>query len=146
MPLPKPKGALTVDGVFAGPPGSEAPVVKNLSLALAAGDVLGVIGPSGAGKSTLARVMIGIWPQVSGEVLLDERPLDGWSRTELVSAREVRAMLVSAELGAVPSSFSRVCVVRRCCIRWGSCRARRSGAGRWRSVRVCRRRFSGRWR
>ena len=42
-----------------------------------------VLGPSGSGKSTLARVIMGIWPEVSGEVLLDERPIQGWNRTEL---------------------------------------------------------------
>jgi ATP-binding cassette subfamily C exporter for protease/lipase len=42
-----------------------------------------VLGPSGSGKSTLARVLVGIWPDVSGEVLLDERPIDSWNRVEL---------------------------------------------------------------
>jgi ATP-binding cassette subfamily C exporter for protease/lipase len=42
-----------------------------------------VLGPSGSGKSTLARVLMGIWPMVSGEVLLDGLPLRGWDRGEL---------------------------------------------------------------
>jgi ATP-binding cassette subfamily C exporter for protease/lipase len=41
------------------------------------------MGPSGSGKSTLARVLIGIWPQVSGEVLLDDLPIASWSRIDL---------------------------------------------------------------
>jgi ATP-binding cassette subfamily C exporter for protease/lipase len=45
--------------------------------------VVAVLGPSGSGKSTLARVMMGIWPQVSGEVLLDGLPISGWSRADL---------------------------------------------------------------
>jgi ATP-binding cassette subfamily C exporter for protease/lipase len=28
-------------------------------------------------------VVVGIWPQVAGEVLLDERPISGWDRDEL---------------------------------------------------------------
>ena len=63
--------------------GREAPILKNVNLEAQPGTVTVVVGPSGSGKSTLARVMIGIWPQVGGEVLLDERPLSGWSRTEL---------------------------------------------------------------
>lgn len=51
MPLPKPTGQLSIETVSAAPPGSNAPVIKNLSFALASGEVLGVIGPSGAGKS-----------------------------------------------------------------------------------------------
>jgi energy-coupling factor transporter ATP-binding protein EcfA2 len=42
-----------------------------------------VLGPSGSGKSTLARVMVGIWPEVAGEVLLDGLPIASWSRIEL---------------------------------------------------------------
>jgi ATP-binding cassette subfamily C exporter for protease/lipase len=42
-----------------------------------------VLGPAGAGKSTLARCMVGIWPGVSGEVVLDGLPIEGWDRNEL---------------------------------------------------------------
>jgi len=42
-----------------------------------------VLGPSGSGKSTLARTVVGIWPDVKGEVLLDGQPVSSWSRTEL---------------------------------------------------------------
>jgi ATP-binding cassette, subfamily C, bacterial exporter for protease/lipase len=42
-----------------------------------------VLGPSGSGKSTLARCMVGIWPDVQGEVLLDGEPLSGWTREAL---------------------------------------------------------------
>jgi ATP-binding cassette subfamily C exporter for protease/lipase len=55
MALPKPKGIVSVENVIAAPPGSKVPVIKGLTFALAAGEVLGVIGPSGSGKSTLAR-------------------------------------------------------------------------------------------
>ncbi len=78
-----PTGALALRNVFATAVGREAPILKDVSLDVVPGTVTVVVGPSGSGKSTLARVMIGIWPQVSGEVLLDERPLSGWSRFEL---------------------------------------------------------------
>lgn len=78
-----PTGALALRNVFATAIGRDAPILKDVSLDIEPGTVTVVVGPSGSGKSTLARVMIGIWPQVSGEVLLDERPLSGWSRFEL---------------------------------------------------------------
>lgn len=78
-----PVGALALRNVSATAPGRELPILKNVSLDATPGTVTVVVGASGSGKSTLARVMIGIWPEVDGEVLLDERPLDGWSRTEL---------------------------------------------------------------
>jgi len=71
MPLPPVKGAVSVENVYAGPPGAEAPVLKGLTFQLAPGDVLGVLGPSAAGKSSLARILTGAWPVSSGHVRLD---------------------------------------------------------------------------
>lgn len=78
-----PKGALTLRNVVASAPGRKTPILKGVSTAVEAGTVTVVLGPSGSGKSTLARTMVGIWPDVSGEVLLDGLPIDGWDRTEL---------------------------------------------------------------
>jgi len=83
MELPKPAGALAVEGVTAGPPGSKAPVIKGLSFAIQPGDVLGVIGPSGSGKSTLARLLVGVWPAVMGKVRLDGADIYHWNKGEL---------------------------------------------------------------
>ncbi len=78
-----PKGALTLRNVVASAPGRSTPILKGVSTAVEAGTVTVVLGPSGSGKSTLARTMVGIWPDVSGEVLLDGLPINGWDRTEL---------------------------------------------------------------
>ena len=78
-----PSGAITLRAVVATVAGREEPILKGIDLDVPAGTVTVVLGPSGSGKSTLARVMMGIWPDVSGEVLLDGRPIGGWNRTEL---------------------------------------------------------------
>jgi ATP-binding cassette subfamily C exporter for protease/lipase len=78
-----PKGTLQLAGVVAGAPGRAEPILKGINLHIGAGSVVAVLGPSGSGKSTLARVMVGIWPGVAGEVLLDGLPLSGWNRMEL---------------------------------------------------------------
>jgi ATP-binding cassette subfamily C exporter for protease/lipase len=78
-----PTGAIALRNVVATAPGRAAPILRGVNLEASAGTVTVILGPSGSGKSTLARVMLGIWPDVSGEVLLDERPLQGWDRTEL---------------------------------------------------------------
>ncbi len=83
MALPKPLGAVSVEAVTAGPPGSPAPVIKGLSFAIAAGDVLGVIGPSGSGKSTLARLLVGVWPAAMGKLRLDGADIFQWNKDEL---------------------------------------------------------------
>jgi ATP-binding cassette subfamily C exporter for protease/lipase len=78
-----PTGALTLRNVFASAEGRQAPILKNLNFSIDAGTVVAVLGPSGSGKSTLARTMVGIWPGISGEVLLDGLPIEGWNRLEL---------------------------------------------------------------
>jgi ATP-binding cassette subfamily C exporter for protease/lipase len=80
MPLPAPQGRLELEAVTAGAPGAAAPSLHGASVALASGDVLGIIGPSGAGKSTLARVMIGVWPTTEGSVRLDGADLSARDR------------------------------------------------------------------
>jgi ATP-binding cassette subfamily C exporter for protease/lipase len=83
MPLPKPLGNLAVEGVTAGPPGSQVPVLRGVNFAINAGDVLGVIGPSGSGKSTLARLLVGVWPAAMGKVRLDNADIYSWNKAEL---------------------------------------------------------------
>ncbi len=78
-----PSGQITLRHVEASAQGRTTPSLKNITFAVLAGTVVAVIGPSGSGKSTLARTMVGIWPEVTGEVLLDGMPLQRWSRTEL---------------------------------------------------------------
>jgi ATP-binding cassette subfamily C exporter for protease/lipase len=78
-----PKGELTLRGVVASAPGRTTPILKGLDFSVAPGTVTAILGPSGSGKSTLARVMVGIWPDVAGEVLLDGLPIASWDRVEL---------------------------------------------------------------
>ena len=78
-----PTGQLDLRWVVASAEGRLSPILKDISFSVSPGTVLVILGPSGSGKSTLARVLMGIWPEVSGEVLLDKLPISGWDRTEL---------------------------------------------------------------
>lgn len=80
MPLPAPKGHLSVESVTAGPPGTRQAVLSNVSFRLEPGDVLAVVGPSGSGKSTLARLMVGVWAPQLGKVRLDGADLSQWNK------------------------------------------------------------------
>ena len=83
MPLPAPKGMLTVEGLMAGAPGQQVPIVRGVQFALSPGEVLAVVGPSASGKTTLARLLVGLWPAMSGKVRLDGADVYTWEKTEL---------------------------------------------------------------
>ena len=83
MPLPAPKGMLTVEGLMAGAPGQQVPIVRGVQFALSPGEVLAVVGPSASGKTTLARLLVGLWPAMSGKVRLDGADVYTWDKTEL---------------------------------------------------------------
>ena len=78
-----PKGDVILKDVVASAPGRENPILQGISAIMPAGTVTVVLGASGSGKSTLARVLLGIWPQISGEVLLDGQAILNWDRMEL---------------------------------------------------------------
>ncbi|MCL2875142.1 MAG: type I secretion system permease/ATPase [Betaproteobacteria bacterium] len=75
--------AIQVADVVASAAGRSEPILHGISLKIPAGTAIGVKGPSGSGKSTLARVLLGIWPDVEGEVLFDDVPIRVLDRTTL---------------------------------------------------------------
>ena len=83
MSLPAPKGYLTVEGLMAGAPGQQVPIVRGVQFGLAKGEVLAVVGPSASGKTTLARLLVGLWPAMSGKVRLDGADVFTWDKSEL---------------------------------------------------------------
>jgi len=83
MPLPAPRGLLNVENVIAGAPGSNAPILRGVAFALQPGEVLAVVGPSASGKTTLARLLVGLWPCISGKVRLDGADVFAWDKLEL---------------------------------------------------------------
>jgi ATP-binding cassette, subfamily C, bacterial exporter for protease/lipase len=71
MPLPAPKGQLIVENVVTVAPGTQMHILKGVKFALKPGSSMAVLGPSASGKTTLARVLVGIWPAMQGNVRLD---------------------------------------------------------------------------
>ena len=73
-------GDVVLRNVVASASGRDEPILKNMALTIPAGTVLVVLGASGSGKSTLARVLVGVWPEVTGEVLWGGLPLASMNR------------------------------------------------------------------
>uniref|UniRef100_UPI0010C0D34A type I secretion system permease/ATPase n=1 Tax=Rhizobium sp. FKY42 TaxID=2562310 RepID=UPI0010C0D34A len=78
MPLPRPERSFSVSSVTVVAPGTQTPIIRDVSFNLLAGQGVGIIGPSGSGKSTLARALVGIWPPVRGTIRLDGAETDQW--------------------------------------------------------------------
>jgi branched-chain amino acid transport system ATP-binding protein len=53
------------------------PAVRNFSLSVAEGEIVGLIGPNGAGKSTTLHAITGLTPAYAGDVRLDGRSILG---------------------------------------------------------------------
>jgi branched-chain amino acid transport system ATP-binding protein len=49
--------------------------VKNVSLVVERGELLGLIGPNGAGKSTLFNLIAGVLPPTSGEIIFEGKSI-----------------------------------------------------------------------
>jgi branched-chain amino acid transport system ATP-binding protein len=49
--------------------------LRNVSLRLREGDVVGLIGPNGSGKTTFLNCLSGVFPPTTGGVALDGRPI-----------------------------------------------------------------------
>jgi subfamily B ATP-binding cassette protein HlyB/CyaB len=85
--LPPPRGDLVFrDVTFRYRPGSPE-ILKNLSLSIKSGEVIGVVGPSGSGKSTIAKLIQRLYLPAEGQILLDGVDIShadpGWLRRHI---------------------------------------------------------------
>ncbi len=65
-------------------------VIKNLSLHVKKQDFFGIIGPNGSGKSTLVKMISGVLPFDTGEILISNQQLDTYSAKAL--AQEIAVL------------------------------------------------------
>ena len=79
------------------------PLVKDVSMNMEPGEVVGLLGPNGAGKTTTFNLVIGLLRPDSGQVLLDGQPIKKFSMPS-------RARLGIGYLPQEPSVFRQLTV------------------------------------
>lgn len=68
--------ALTVESVAFAFPGTDRPVLEDVSFQIPGGSTLAIVGPSGAGKTTLGRLLLRDLDPDRGRILLGGRTID----------------------------------------------------------------------
>jgi branched-chain amino acid transport system ATP-binding protein len=73
---------LEIQGICAGYGRTE--VLRNVDIAIAAGEVIALLGSNGAGKSTLNRTISGLLRPRAGSILFEGRPIDRAKPADIV--------------------------------------------------------------
>lgn len=61
----------------------QSPVLKNVSLTIGSGEVLGILGPNGSGKSTLLKILMRILEPQQGTIEWFGQPPDAFSQADI---------------------------------------------------------------
>jgi putative ABC transport system ATP-binding protein len=78
-------------------------ILKNISLNIGRGEIVGLVGPSGSGKSTLLMVMAGLERPDAGSISIDGTALVGLNEDALARFRGARIGIVFQSFHLLPT-------------------------------------------
>ena len=73
--------------------------LKDVSVTIDEGEVIGLIGENGSGKSTLSSIISGVYPQSEGELTLDGKP---YKPADTLDAQNHGISMIAQEMGTLP--------------------------------------------
>src|SRR5471032_2278093 len=100
--------ALSISKVFGG-----VAALDHIDLSIREGEILGLIGPNGAGKTTFFNVLTGLYPPDNGEILFEDRRIDGLSPHE-IAAQGIARTFQNIRLFPNMTAMENVMVARHC--------------------------------
>jgi ATP-binding cassette subfamily B protein len=77
--------SITLKGVSFKYPNSENYALKSIDLTIRKGEKIAILGENGSGKTTLSKVLLGLYPCESGQVLYDDVSVQSFSKDSLYS-------------------------------------------------------------
>jgi PrtD family type I secretion system ABC transporter len=105
--LPRPSGALRIEGLSVRAPRAQSLLVQNVSFMLEPGEIGAIVGSTGSGKSSLARALVGVWPPAQGLVRLDGNDIRHFSDEQRAGILGYLPQDVSLFAGSVRDNIAR---------------------------------------
>ena len=102
---PETRTVLELDRLVVRAEGHPTPILSDITCALQANEILGIVGETGAGKSVLARAVLGLLPtglrMASGDVRLEGRSIPALEGEEQRKTRGGRIALIGTNAKAL---------------------------------------------
>ena len=89
------QGDLVVENLSFTYPGTQEPVLKNISFVAPAGKMVALVGRSGSGKSTLANLLPRFYSHTQGRITLDGTPIEAFDLLNLRHHLTIRWQIIS---------------------------------------------------
>jgi ATP-binding cassette subfamily B protein len=111
--LPRPADplrCLRISGLDFTYPGTDRPVLRDISLQIPGGQVVAVVGENGSGKTTLTKVLCGLYRQTAGSILWNDEDAttvdpEAWRRRFAVVFQDFMRYEMSARLNVAVGRY-----------------------------------------